>query len=102
MMDFNEELMKIKTTMLLATVAAAMLTAAGCAAQAVDSGRHEAKWAPLQITKPVAGIFKPCQPQEEINLAGEWQFKPENASWRTIQVPGGGWLKQGFNCEAGI
>jgi hypothetical protein len=36
----------------------------------------------------------------ETNLAGIWQFQPEAGAWTTIKVPGGGWLKQGFDCEA--
>lgn len=35
-----------------------------------------------------------------INLEGQWGFTPENKQKTTIQVPGGGWLKQGFDCEA--
>ena len=38
----------------------------------------------------------------ELNLAGTWDFTPENGQPTTIQVPGGGWLKQGFHCEAGV
>lgn len=37
----------------------------------------------------------------EVNLAGPWEFTPEGGVPTTIQVPGGGWLKQGFSCEAG-
>src|SRR5579883_477438 len=46
-------------------------------------------------------IQRPTEPLNEVNLAGEWDFQPENGAWRKIQVPGGGWLKQGINCEAG-
>lgn len=38
---------------------------------------------------------------QQINLSGVWRFTPERGSQTTIQVPGGGWLKQGFTCEAG-
>ena len=38
---------------------------------------------------------------QEIDLAGRWDFIPEGGGRTTIQVPGGGWLKQGFDCEAG-
>ncbi len=38
----------------------------------------------------------------EVNLAGTWSFTPENGPAAVIQVPGGGWLKQGFDCEAGV
>lgn len=37
----------------------------------------------------------------EVNLAGEWRFEPEGGKSTVIQLPGGGWLKQGFDCEAG-
>jgi hypothetical protein len=41
--------------------------------------------------------------EEEVNsdLSGIWSFTPENGAKTTITVPGGGWLKQGFACEAG-
>lgn len=38
----------------------------------------------------------------EKDLAGKWDFTPENGIRTSIQVPGGGWLKQGFDCEAGL
>lgn len=38
---------------------------------------------------------------KEINLAGVWGFTPEGGKRDEIQIPGGGWLKQGFVCEAG-
>jgi hypothetical protein len=34
-------------------------------------------------------------------LNGLWRFTPENGTAKDITVPGGGWLKQGFDCEAG-
>ena len=37
-----------------------------------------------------------------VDLAGEWRFTPEGQAASTIQVPGGGWLKQGFDCEAAV
>ncbi|MDO8685358.1 MAG: glycoside hydrolase family 2 TIM barrel-domain containing protein, partial [Clostridiales bacterium] len=37
----------------------------------------------------------------EVDLKGTWSFTPEGGKRVEIQVPGGGWLKQGFNCEAG-
>ena len=37
----------------------------------------------------------------EIDLAGTWEFTPECGRPAPIHVPGGGWLKQGFDCEAG-
>ena len=41
-------------------------------------------------------------PLIEVDLAGEWQFTPEGQKRTTIQLPGGGWLKQGFDCEAAV
>ncbi len=49
---------------------------------------------------PPPGIMAPSRPLHEVDLAGAWEFQPEGGSWKTIQVPGGGWLKQGFDCEA--
>lgn len=36
-----------------------------------------------------------------IDLSGTWRFTPEQGAPTEILVPGGGWLKQGFDCEAG-
>lgn len=33
------------------------------------------------------------------DLSGVWSFIPEGGKPTMIQVPGGGWLKQGFDCE---
>lgn len=38
---------------------------------------------------------------KELSLAGKWYFTPEDGKKKQIEVPGGGWLKQGFDCEAG-
>lgn len=35
------------------------------------------------------------------DLSGDWSFAPEGGRQTVIRVPGGGWLKQGFDCEAG-
>ena len=32
-----------------------------------------------------------------MSLAGTWTFTPSGAAATTIQVPGGGWLAQGFH-----
>ncbi len=37
----------------------------------------------------------------ETDLSGMWSFTPEGGEPTTIRVPGGGWLRQGFACEAG-
>ena len=47
------------------------------------------------------GLCRPSDVLAELNLAGTWEFQPEGGAWTQIQVPGGGWLKQGFDCEAG-
>lgn len=38
---------------------------------------------------------------KEINLAGTWDFTPEDGEKQAIEVPAGGWLKQGFTCDFG-
>lgn len=38
---------------------------------------------------------------KKIDLSGTWSFTPEKGEKTVIQVPGGGWLKQGFDCEMG-
>jgi len=35
------------------------------------------------------------------SIAGTWDFTPAGGSKRTIQVPGGGWLKQGITATSG-
>jgi hypothetical protein len=35
------------------------------------------------------------------SIAGTWDFTPSGGSKRSIQVPGGGWLKQGINASSG-
>jgi hypothetical protein len=35
------------------------------------------------------------------SIAGAWDFTPTGGSKTTIQVPGGGWLKQGINASSG-
>ncbi len=37
-----------------------------------------------------------ADPIATVNLNGIWSFTPKNGSPTTIQVPGGGWYKQGF------
>lgn len=32
----------------------------------------------------------------EVDLAGRWTFVPKGQAATTIEVPGGGWVKQGF------
>jgi hypothetical protein len=34
------------------------------------------------------------------SIAGTWDFTPAGGSKRTIQVPGGGWLKQGITASS--
>src|SRR3954471_463102 len=35
--------------------------------------------------------------EQTVSLEGEWTFTPANAAPTTIEVPGGGWLAQGFH-----
>jgi hypothetical protein len=35
------------------------------------------------------------------SIAGTWDFTPSGGAKRTIQVPGGGWLKQGITASSG-
>ncbi len=63
--------------------------------------------APLSSNPPMPapippGIPTPSRPLHEVDLSGVWDFRPEGGSWKSIRVPGGGWLKQGFNCEAAL
>lgn len=37
----------------------------------------------------------------DVDLSGVWRFTPENGKTQPLSVPGGGWLKQGIDCEAG-
>lgn len=32
----------------------------------------------------------------------QWQFQPEGRKFKAIDVPAGGWVAQGFNCQAGV
>jgi len=48
------------------------------------------------------GKCEPAKPDSSTtSIAGTWDFTPEGGSKRTIQVPGGGWLKQGINASSG-
>jgi hypothetical protein len=38
--------------------------------------------------------------EEVVSLAGAWSFTPSGGATTTIQVPGGGWLAQGFHVSA--
>ena len=65
---------------------------AGGAGPAVDAG--------------AAGAGGQCEATMAIDpsstsIAGTWDFTPAGGSKRTIQVPGGGWLKQGINASSG-
>ena len=42
-----------------------------------------------------------ANPVQTVDLSGTWTFKPTSPSGNqtTIQVPGGGWKKQGFTCK---
>ena len=36
-----------------------------------------------------------------VSIAGQWDFTPEGGTATKIQVPGGGWIKQGFSAPSG-
>lgn len=38
----------------------------------------------------------PGNPVQTVDLSGTWDFDPDNGPPTTIEVPGGGWYKQGF------
>lgn len=42
----------------------------------------------------LGGAF--AEPTATVDLAGTWGFTPQGSAATTIQVPGGGWYKQGF------
>src|SRR5580765_6994489 len=51
------------------------------------------------------GAAGACPPQSAADpsttsIAGTWDFTPAGGSKRSIQVPGGGWLKQGVNASS--
>jgi len=53
-----------------------------------------------------AGASGTCIPQTAVDpsatsIAGAWDFTPAGGAKRSIQVPGGGWLKQGISASSG-
>ncbi len=56
---------------------------------------------------PVDGGAVSCGEQQQgsdpysISIAGQWDFMPEGGTATKIQVPGGGWIKQGFSAPSG-
>jgi len=41
-------------------------------------------------------VLPTTDPVQTVDLSGTWNFTPDGSSQTTIQVPGGGWFKQGF------
>ncbi|MGA2866929.1 MAG: glycoside hydrolase family 2 TIM barrel-domain containing protein [Verrucomicrobiota bacterium] len=78
-------------------IALSNTVAEGVAAVAGSPGPDAARSVPMP-----PGILAPSRPLHEVELSGVWDFRPEGGSWRSIRVPGGGWLKQGFDCESAL
>ena len=51
---------------------------------------------PAAAAPALDGVSGP-EPLAETDLAGTWDFGPEGQEATTIEVPGGGWFKQGFD-----
>lgn len=68
--------------------------AAGCAAAAVS-----AAGTPALAATDLDGYSDP-RPLWSVGLSGRWGFQPNDGSATTIQVPGGGWVKQGHQNTA--
>jgi hypothetical protein len=58
------------------------------------------RFVPLLLCGMLTLVGK-ANPVQTVDLAGTWTFKPTSPSGNqtTIQVPGGGWKKQGFTCK---
>ncbi|MEO5770231.1 MAG: hypothetical protein ABIS92_17880, partial [Polyangia bacterium] len=58
-------------------------------------------------TAPGDGGTVACGDQKQatdpysVSIAGQWDFTPEGGTATKIQVPGGGWIKQGFSAPSG-
>ena len=44
---------------------------------------------------------QPTPDAQVVSLAGSWDFTPQGGTATKIQVPGGGWVKQGFSTPSG-
>ncbi|MEP6655329.1 MAG: RICIN domain-containing protein, partial [Myxococcales bacterium] len=44
---------------------------------------------------------QPSADPYSISIAGQWDFTPQGGTAKKIQVPGGGWIKQGFSAPTG-
>jgi len=53
---------------------------------------------PVDPPPATISVDTTTDPLTTLDLSGTWDFDPDNGSATTIQVPGGGWLKQGFTC----
>src|SRR5205807_1964621 len=59
-------------------------------AQTYDLPGHGGRYSMLDGPESANGAIA------SLDLAGTWRFIPKGGSPTTIQVPGGGWTKQGF------
>jgi hypothetical protein len=64
-------------------------TGAGGASGSIDGSAGSA-CGPSTVAEPFSA-----------SIAGAWDFTPAGGAKRTIQVPGGGWMKQGINASSG-
>jgi hypothetical protein len=64
-------------------------TGAGGASGSIDGSAGSA-CGPSTVAEPFSA-----------SIAGTWDFTPAGGAKRTIQVPGGGWMKQGINASSG-
>jgi hypothetical protein len=79
-------------------VAAVSMTAAGCggsAAKPRDAGGLPDADAADADTTTACGVIAPAG-ETTVSIAGSWSFTPAGGAQTTIDVPGGGWLAQGF------
>ena len=84
-------------------VALASLTGCGGATKPRDAGGADAQTDTGQIDTGADGATGcgAVAPEGEtvVSLAGSWSFTPANGPATTIEVPGGGWLAQGFRID---
>jgi hypothetical protein len=53
----------------------------------------------LAVVFSTAIPYVAANPIQTVNLSGTWNFDPDNGPPTTVQVPGGGWKKQGSNAN---
>jgi Glycosyl hydrolases family 2, TIM barrel domain len=63
------------------------------AGSAVDDAADGADTGGICVVEPAG--------EKVVSIAGTWSFTPQGAGATSIEVPGGGWLAQGFHTSAG-